>query len=151
MKRSIGIAVSAAGIVCTLTSCSKTVAIPIPDPTDPAVIQECTALNAALPSSVSYQVRQNTEPQSPLTAAWGNPAITLRCGVQQPAGLQPTSQLLTVNEVDWLDEQRSAGYVFTTVGRAAYIEVAVPSQYSPETNVLVDLADAIKRTIPAVK
>jgi hypothetical protein len=52
--------------------------------------------------------------------------------------------------VDWLPEQRSAGYVFTAVGRQAYVEVAVPNAYAPETSVLPDLAPAIAANVPVV-
>ena len=144
----MGVGVVAVSLVGLLAGCGRTVSVPVPDQTDPAIVSQCSALNAALPSSVEYQVRQTTDPSSPLTAAWGSPPITLRCGVAKPAGLQPTSQLITVDGIDWFAEQRSAGYVFTTVGRTANVEVAVPDQYSPETNVLVDLTDPIKNAIP---
>lgn len=63
-------------------------------------------------------------------------------------GLQPTSQLLRVNDIDWFVEERSAGYVFSTVGRTATIEVAVPNDYKPETSALVDLGPAIAAADP---
>ena len=40
------------------------------------------------------------------------------------------------------------GYLFTTIGRPAYVQVGVPTEYAPEANALVDLAVAVKE-IPA--
>ena len=56
---------------------------------------------------------------------------------------------MAVNGIDWLPEQLSNGYRFTTSGRAYYIEVTVPSDYAPEAGVLTAVADPILRTIPA--
>lgn len=144
------IAGSAALAVGVLCACAGPVTVPAPQPTSAAVVEACDQLNNALPSSVLNAVRRTTEPQTPTTAAWGDPPITLRCGVTKPSGLTPTASLLRVDGVDWLPEQRSAGYVFTTVGRQAFIEVAVPSAYAPETGVLTDLAPAITSAVPVV-
>ena len=45
--------------------------------------EACEELVAALPDSVSDQPRRDTE-GNPLGAAWGDPAIVLRCGVGVP-------------------------------------------------------------------
>ena len=65
-----------------------------------------------------------------------------------PTALTPTSQLLTVDGVDWLPEQLTAGYLFTTVGRQVNVEVAVPDAYTPEADVLVDLSPVIAKLDP---
>ncbi|CAM5693847.1 Lipoprotein OS=Streptomyces antimycoticus OX=68175 GN=SANT12839_066660 PE=4 SV=1 [Streptomyces antimycoticus] len=52
------------------------------------------------------------------------------------------------NGVDWLPEKRKDGYRFTTVLRRAYVEVTVPGKYAPEVNALLDLAKAVKKTVP---
>ena len=96
----------------------------------------------ALPRTVAGQDRRTTTPEG-LTAAWGDPPIVLRCGVPRPAALMPTSQLVTVDGVDWFAEPLSNGYLFTTYGRAAYVEVAVPSAYQPPAAVLTELAAAV--------
>lgn len=93
-------------------------------------------------------VKRPTEPDSYLIAAWGNPPVTLRCGVGAPPGLKPTSRLVTIANVDWLPEQRSAGYVFVTTGRVANVEVSVPDAYQPETQALDDLANAVRAADP---
>lgn len=93
-------------------------------------------------------VRRSVEPNPDLTAAWGNPPVTLRCGVPEPKTLTPTSKLIAVDNVDWLPEKRSNGYVFTTIGRVANVEVSVPQDYEPETQALIELSGAVKSADP---
>lgn len=141
------IAVTAALGVGMFTACAGPVAVPAPQPSSAQVTEACEQLNSALPSSVLTAVRRTTDPQTPTTAAWGDPPITLRCGVEKPPELEPTSTLLTVDGVDWLPVTRSAGYVFTAVGRVTYVEVAVPNSYAPETEVLPGLSGAVSSSI----
>jgi len=101
----------------------------------------CTALLAALPATVLDETRRKTT--SEWTAAWGNPVITLACGIPMPASAGPTSECLEVNKVGWYAEQAEGGVIFTTLGRDVPVEVRVPTQYSPEANALVDVAAAI--------
>jgi hypothetical protein len=131
------------------TGCAGSVAVPVPNPEPTgSAAAVCSALDDALPSSVLDQVRRRTEPESAFTSAYGNPPITVRCGVGIPTALTATSLLATINDIDWLPEQRSAGYVFTTVGRVVNVEVAVPDVFAPETDVLVDLSPSIEANIP---
>ncbi len=112
---------------------------PAPEPTAAAV---CAALLPALPDRLLDQTRRTTEPGR-LSVAWGRPAIVLRCGVGKPAGLEPTSQCFEVNGVGWFAEPAPSGFRFTTIGRPAYVEVTVPSQYAPEANALTFVSAAI--------
>ena len=134
----------------SLTACSSGLAVSPPNPPPVgAAAYTCSAVHGALPDEVDGHGVTATTPKSPLTAAWGQPAIVLRCGVPTPKALTPTSQLVTINGVSWLPEQLTQGYLFTTVGREVNIEVAVPDAYSPEANVLVDLTPVIEKLDPA--
>ena len=108
----------------------------------------CRRLADQLPQTVDAAERRAVSPDSPYVAAWGEPPIVLRCGVAKPAALQPTSELVTVNGVDWLPEPQEDGYRFTTTGRKAYVEVWVPDDYAPEVNPLVDLAAPVAAAVP---
>jgi hypothetical protein len=127
-----------------LAGCSSGLAVspPNPPPTG-AAAYACSAIHGQLPDSVAGQNVTATTPKSPLTSAWGTPSIVFRCGVGTPAALTPTSQLLTVDGVDWLPEKLTAGYLFTTVGRAINVELSVPSAYSPEADALADISPVI--------
>lgn len=115
----------------------------------------CRALHGRLPQRVDGQQRITLDPASEYTAAWGDPAIELRCGVPRPEKLSPgsehynpTADAAEVNGVSWLLEQREDGWRFTTTGRTAHVEVSVPGEYAPEINALPDLAGAIREAVP---
>ncbi len=110
----------------------------------------CTSLVEALPDQVSDQPRRETT-GSPLGAAWGDPAIVLRCGVGgTPAGYDKFAGCQTANGVDWFVrtetiEDQSADVVLTTIGRTPTLELFVPATYRPPVAAMVDLADVIKQ------
>jgi hypothetical protein len=136
-----------AALVLVFTACSGPVTVDVPTP-DAAALGVCDQLAGAWPDTVLEQPPVAVEPTSRWTHAWGDPPITARCGVA-PAAVQPDSQLVTVDGVDWLPEPTDDGYRFTTVGRVADVEVSVPHHYAPEATALVDLAPAIKQTDPS--
>ena len=103
---------------------------------------------AALPDELVKQSTRETEPTSELTAAWGQPAITVRCGVPDPAALSPASTLTLVDDVEWFPEELTEGYVFTTYERVVNVEVTVPDDYSPEVGPVSELSPLISETVP---
>jgi hypothetical protein len=136
-----------AGVLLALGvgGCSRTVTMT--DPTPAAGVREqCAAVMAALPTTVLDQPRRTVEPGT-LSAAWGDPTITLKCGVPKPPTLGDASECFEVNGVGWFAEEADGGYLFTTIGRSAYVQLGVPTDYAPEANALVDVAEAVK-TIP---
>jgi hypothetical protein len=109
------------------------------------VAAACEPLIKALPDKVLDAKRRKTDPPSPLTTAYGDPPIEVTCGVATPAGMvEEQSQCFEVNGVGWFAKQVTNGYIFTTIGRKVYLEVAVPSKYAPEANALTDVSDAVK-------
>ena len=61
-------------------------------------------------------------------------------------GHQP---VLRSHGVGWFAEPAYGGYLFTTIGRPAYVEVSVPSHDAPEAHALVDFATPINTYDPA--
>jgi hypothetical protein len=130
--------VLAALLLVTSSACSRAVALD--DPAPVGVDREtCTRLMGALPEQVLDQDRRQVEPGL-FSAAWGDPVISLRCGVAKPPDLNAASQCVEVNGVGWFGEEAEGGYLFTTIGRQTYVELAVPNAYAPESGALVDLA-----------
>ncbi len=123
-----------------------------PPAPDRATAALCERLKAALPDHLDDARRRPVTPDSPLTAAWGDPALVLRCGVARPAGLSPTSEILGVEDVAWFLVESAAGYTFTTTGRTANVELTVPAEVdrTEATAPLVDLAPAISRVVSEV-
>lgn len=111
--------------------------------TDPNTSAACRTVVAALPDAVADQA--STPVDSARVAAWGDPRIVLRCGVQEPAALQPTSRCDDVDGIGWFTQGREGGgRLFTTIGRDPDVSVEVPPDYEPAGTALVDLADAIR-------
>jgi hypothetical protein len=142
-------ALVAGGALVVLTGCGAG-AVEAPVPRPPAsVARLCAALRDRLPAKVHGRSRRATTPKSPLVTAWGSPAIVVRCGMPRPAALRPTSELVVINGVNWLGVPTDRPVTFTAVGRQAYVEVTVPGTYEPPGDVLIELADPIKKAIPA--
>ncbi|WP_427891129.1 DUF3515 domain-containing protein [Kribbella sp. GL6] len=142
VARSAGAALA----VLLIAACSPGAApVPVPSPA-PEVAAACTNLVKALPDKVLDAKRRKTTPESPLTTAYGDTPIEVTCGVAAPAGMaEAQSQCFEVNGVGWFAKQVQNGYIFTTIGRTIYFEVAVPDKYAPEANALTDVADAVHK------
>ena len=108
----------------------------------------CRDLQTLLPDPLDGRPSRQTGPLSPLTAAWGDPPVVLRCGVPRPAALTLTSQLFQANGVSWFAEQVPGGWRFTATGRKAYVEVTVPGTQDQASAPLVDLAPAVSNAVP---
>jgi hypothetical protein len=151
----LGVTALTGGAVWLLFNSGNAVAVAAPTPASSSAQSECAALTKALPQSVDNENRRGTSPSSPLTAAWGDPAITLRCGVPEPQILRPGSKTYDptaeegyFNGVAWLIEKTGDGYRFTAAQRAVYVEVDVPNAYSPQTSAVIDLSPAVIKAIP---
>jgi hypothetical protein len=125
-------------LLVATSGCARAVALPDPSPVG-ADRDTCTRLMGDLPDRVLGQDRREVRPGA-FSAAWGDPVISLRCGVAKPPDLNAASQCVEVNGVGWFGEEAEGGYLFTTIGRQTYVELAVPTAYAPESGALVDLA-----------
>lgn len=129
------------------------VSVPAPPP-NPSADAPCTKLLGSLPTAIptSNGPISGRPAQSDWTyvAAWGDPAIVLRCGVPRPAALTANSSalLVPVNGVAFLPVNTKKANIFTAVDRAAYIEISVPVSYPQPP--LGPLADGIAKALPAV-
>ena len=129
---------------------ARPVAVEPPTPPDAAATAACSAFSAALPANLStVGARREVTPDSPLTAAYGDPAVSVRCGVPERSGLGPDALLITVDDIDWFAQELSTGWRLTTVGRAAAVEITVDEVHGPAPSVAADLTSAILATIPA--
>jgi hypothetical protein len=109
----------------------------------------CPAFLAALPDQVAGQDRR-TVTGSTYAAAWGDPAIVLRCGGGLPKDFAG-DPCITRNGIGWSVPQRQADdidvdAVMTLAFRTPVIQVRVPAHYRPNgpSEVMADL-DAVVR------
>lgn len=131
-----------------LIGCARPVSI-VPPLAAPSVEHACEAFQRSLPERLSTTgARRDVRPGSTLTAAYGDPAVTVRCGVPRPVALAADSVLVTVDAVDWFPERLTAGWMMTTVGRVANVEITVPEAVGPAPSVGADLSAIIDETLP---
>lgn len=154
-------AVVAGGLLLTLLSVldgDDPVKVTPPKPPFDTIKAMCDDLDAQLPAEVLGQKARKTVPTSKLTAAWGDPAIVLRCGVPLPVSLRPSDpdydpeqNAIGVNGVRWTFEflGEGKGVRLTTLHREINVEVTVPAAYPEPGGVVTAFADALKRTVPA--
>lgn len=107
----------------------------------------CAELLGHLPEVVSDAVARDVSPDDLPAAAWGQPAIVLRCGVGLPPEYRPDAILTEIDGVAWFPAEGTGGTFFATVDRDPIVEVAVPDDYDPAT-VLGDLGPSIARNLP---
>ncbi|MGW7051013.1 DUF3515 domain-containing protein [Streptomyces sp. NPDC054887] len=132
---------------CSLTDDAVAVAVPAPSSEEAGV---CRALHRELPETVDGLERRTADPESDLTAVWGDPAIVLRCGVPRPEKMSDAaSQGVEADGVNWLLERQEDGSPrFTTTYRDAYVEVTLPAKYAHDVTPLAAFAAPVKKTVP---
>ena len=111
----------------------------------------CAALLKSLPATVDGAERREVEPARAAAAAWGDPAIVLRCGVAMPKEFDRFATCQETNGVGWfIPEEQVTGeprsITMTTIGRDVNVQVTLPPEHWPPANAMVDLARAIKQT-----
>lgn len=133
--------------VTALTGCSFGTVDVDPFTPEAGTEQLCADLYASLPDVLDDAVRRELSPPTTTASAWGAPPIVMRCGVAEPSR-DPQVALLVVDGVSWYPEKGDGGDFFTVVDRAVFVEVAIPDDYEPAGDVLVDLGPAISEGIP---
>ena len=106
----------------------------------------CDALIAALPDEIDPGVRRRpVAREAGRTAAWGDPAVTLECGVPEPDRPDEPAE---VNQVRWTVRDIGAGFRWTTSDRAVFVAVDIPDRYENGAELVNPLAEPISRTLP---
>jgi hypothetical protein len=142
-----------AALALALTACtgsgSRNASVPLPTPHDPD--PRCAALVAGLPVDLTATLtRRRTSPASPVTRAWGDPAVTLTCGMRPPARLSDVVTLC-ISGIDFSSptapEDRDALWRMRD-GALPYLEVLVPPGVQPATplGAVADAAIAVGQT-----
>ena len=107
----------------------------------------CRALLDALPQEIDPGVgRRAVEGTPTRVAAWGDPPVVLQCGV--PAG-SPTDPPVTVNDLEWTVRDTGEGFLWSTVGLATNVSVAIPGAYENGAELVNPLAAPVLQNLPA--
>jgi hypothetical protein len=144
-----------AGVACSPDEATGPVGIDSPDLTG-AARTACRALVDVLPDELGGQERREVEPDDALGAAWGDPAIEVTCGIGRPEGFTKFSGCDEVNGVGWYAPEDqvadgSADLTLSTIGFQPRVGLRIPASYRPPNNVLVQLAEPIKKHLTQVK
>lgn len=91
----------------------------------------CTVLMEALPDDLVGSARRALADPQPGVAAWGDPAVILRCGLPDPAELTCSAQLTQFTDPDggsvaWLRLSDSSAVTYIAVDRPVRIAVTLP-------------------------
>jgi hypothetical protein len=98
-----------------------------PPALDAAGQKACQELISALPTTLGDLPARPVDSPSPYVVAWGEPAVTLRCGVTRPPAFIATADVQQINGVSWFAERRGQTTAWTVVDRPVYVEVLVPA------------------------
>ena len=98
-----------------------------PPPLSAGQQQACQQLISALPTDLGDLPARPVDSPSPYVAAWGEPAVTLRCGVARPPSFVATADVQQINGVSWFAERRGPTTAWVVVDRPVYVEVLAPA------------------------
>jgi Protein of unknown function (DUF3515) len=114
----------------------------------PAVV--CQALVAKLPSTVRTKQRRPVTAGAEQNAAYGDPALTLQCGVA-PATYPPTDDLYLLDSVCWHSRLDGDTTVWTTVDREVPVRVTVPGPADGASQWAIAFSRSIAENVPSLK
>ncbi|MEV0456884.1 DUF3515 domain-containing protein [Catellatospora methionotrophica] len=101
----------------------------------------CRALLSQLPDQVRDLPRREVTAGHEQNAAYGDPALTLACGVPA-ASYPPTDDVITLDGVCW----HKGGGAWTTVDREVPVRVTVPSAHNEQ--LLINFSKTLIATVP---
>ncbi len=114
----------------------------------------CERWVTALPSTLADQPQQDRGRDGATAASYGDPAITVSCGVGRPAEYDEFSTCQEVDGVGWFVPPEEIGsdpvdVTLTAVGYRPRVAVHVPADYWPSGSAAVtaELADAVSSTL----
>ncbi|SHM30950.1 DUF3515 family protein [Cryptosporangium aurantiacum] len=116
----------------------------------------CRALLANLPTTLAEHASRPVSPAtaSERTAAWGDPAIVLRCGIGPPATTAGSAdQTVQIDGVTWLVTEGKEQSFLRAVGLSVAVDLRLPAPYNvgrPGT-LLRPLAGPILKSVPPAR
>lgn len=119
-----------------------------PTPRSAAVEAACRRFAEALPDDLdALERRRLARPVPAGYAAYGDPAVVVRCGVPVSTDYRAGDQLIVINGVAWDIDENEDGSLRCSLPRAAVnVDVVIPGRYKAERLSL--LTDAVKQAQP---
>ena len=125
---------------------------------DARTTQVCLAVTSQLPTVLRGLPGRTVTAGPEQNAAWGEPPITLSCGVEQPTmceridgghdGCVPLdATMLAMDGVCWWAADGPATDVFTTMDREVAVRVSVPGSYSQTGQWANEFSEPVVKTV----
>ncbi len=125
-----------------------------------ATAQICVGLISQLPTKVRSLLPRKVSAGSDQNAAYGEPALTVACGVTQPTLCERVdgghtdcvpldATMVKMNDVCWYAQSGPATNVFTTMDRDVAVRVVVPASYDQAAQWANEFSDPVAETIKA--
>lgn len=137
-----------------------TSASPFPHASDPVPIAApslasrpatvCLALRSQLPDKLRDLPVRPVTAGAEQNAAYGDPAITLACGVTRPS-VPPTATVYVLSGVCWYPLTAEGTSTWYTVDREVTIAVNVPPTYQQPGQWVTEFSAPIVASVPSVK
>jgi len=122
----------------------------------PRAKEVCLAVTSQLPDTLRTLPARKVSAGPEQNAAYGEPPVTVQCGVTQPAmcptlnagpGCVPLdTELLNMNGVCWYAEQGADAAAFTTMDREIAVRVTVPSSHQQAAQWANEFSDVLVET-----
>jgi hypothetical protein len=120
----------------------------------------CLAVTSQLPATVRELPARTVSAGPEQNAAYGEPPITVACGLPQPAMCATLTEskscvpldteLLNMNAVCWYADQQTGQTAFTTMDRAVPVTVTVPTSYQQGAQWANEFSDIVVETDPSI-
>lgn len=110
----------------------------------------CRALLSQLPPTIRDLKQRPVTAGAEQNAAYGDPALTLTCGVPAVA-VGHTDDIWLVNGVCWYATERPESTVLTTVDREVPVRVDVPRAYEQPLQWLAPISETTLTSVPSAK
>jgi hypothetical protein len=148
------------GTAATSPAAVPAASVPVAAPKlSPRSAQVCLAVTSQLPSAIRTLPARKVTAGPEQNAAYGEPPITVQCGVPQPAmcetpaggaGCVPLdTELLIMNAVCWYAAPGTQANVFTTMDREIPVRVTVPATYQQPAQWANEFSDTVVKTDPS--
>ena len=110
----------------------------------------CRALVSRLPATIRDLHQRPVVAGSEQNAAYGDPALTVECGIPAPS-IAPTDTMWLVNQVCWQAVQGAAGMVLTTVDREVPVRLSVPQGHEQTVQWAAPVSESVVASVPSAK
>jgi hypothetical protein len=108
----------------------------------------CRALLSQLPDALRDRNRRPVTAGAEQNAAYGDPAITVACGVPTPS-FPATDNVYPLNGVCWHAAEQPAQTVWTTVDREVQVRVTVPRPYEAPGQWVIEFSGPVIAAVPS--